>query len=85
MTINEHDLRYALAKLAQRSLWMEHHGQSDILIRVFIARLADGSDRPDEVNKAWDDALAAATKHHTDIVPKINAIREEFGTKHIIG
>lgn len=84
MNIAKHDLQYSLLRLAQFSLWLTHHEQSDIHIRIFVDRLADGSDNPREVHDAWAECLADAEYHHRNIVPKINALRAEFGGKRII-
>lgn len=75
------DLRACLMKLAQVVIFEEAHGRSGIAIRMAVAKITDDNR---EVADLWRSAQEDALKHHRDVVPKINALREEFTGKRIV-
>lgn len=79
--INLMDFAEFLARLASLELYMKHHDMPSIGVSKAMWRLTEDNR---EVEAAWKKAQEQALHHHTVVVPKLQALREEFGGKRII-
>ncbi len=75
------DFAECLARLASLRLYMQNHDMPSIGVDRAVWRLTETNS---EADAAWKKAQADALHHHTVIVPKLAALREEFAGKRIV-
>lgn len=75
------DFAECLARLASLKLYMQHHDMPSIGVDRAVWRLTETNS---EADAAWKKAQADALHHHTVIVPKLAALREEFAGKRLV-